>query len=1221
MKKIIKRLLTGVLALATICTSLPASPVMAKERASTTGSVVLEKHPQLTYQFDNSYPEPFNKKLFKQNWWTYKMNVNNSGSYKRVYCIQYSVPANTGDSYEQQGDEYNRLSAEQKKLLGRALMFGYNDSAGSQYAGTWLENAIATQSMVWVITGGQYGTSWEKKIVDTLLRDSARAKEIYYEIRANMENYDKIPTFTASSESKAKDYELKYNMNNGKYELSLTDNNNVLKYFDFASSGISISRSGNKLNLSSSEAFDTRTLKANKNLPKDELPAIVGGSPEYWYNPTQQNFASLNVNGSRENVPAYFKLHTEKIGHVKLVKKSEDGVVANLKFKISGNGIDRTYTTNEKGEILIENLVAGEYTITEVDTPNKYVQPKTQVVTVKPAQTTAVTFDNVLKKFNIFITKTDEETGSTPQGDAILNGAEYDIYNAQGDFIEHIKAEGNVAKSSLLPLGTYKIYETVPPQGYTLNEEPMTVTGDFDGQTVEIGRADTGISDRVIKGQVAVTKFADKPLTGDTEDDGVKLPLEGIEFTLTLKSTGEEACKIVTDADGYAITPMLPYGTYRIEETKGADGYRRIEPFDIVIDQNGKIYKYILENTVYETDVKIIKKDAETGKVIPLAGTQFKIKDSEGNWVKQKYNYPVPTEIDTFETAQDGTLVLPEPLRYGSYELHEVKAPDGYTLSKEPIPFTVTSENPSTMLEVVCSNQPVKGTVTIEKLGERFTGADFRMTEYGKLFTPIYELKGLEGISFDIIASEDIATPDGTVRYEAGTVVDTITTGADGKTTSRPLYLGKYQAVEKNTEDGFVLDTQKHPFELTYKDQHTEIVTASMRVENQRQKAKVSLVKEFEALCNQTYSPLSSVVFGVYAKEDILTASGEIGIEKGSLVDVFAVDEMGNGMMNTDIPAGSYFVKELATGNGYILSDREYPFEFQHMGTEAPVIPIHINDGKPIENLPVGEYTVSEVADDKTIGNITPDDQTVKVENGNTTTAEFENILQRGGIRIEKSAEGETDLSGFEFEISGTSLTGVSYMEVFKTDKNGIIEVKDLLVGEYTVKELANDKTESYVLPADQLITVQHGETAEVKIENRKIRGNVEITKKSNDGKLLAGVVFGIFTEDGNKVLEITTDSNGKALAKELEYGDYYLQELKTIDGYKLNDKKFRFSVRENGGTIQIEVINDTIREVPPTKTDTPKTGDNTNVGLFMGDCLPYLVLDLQEHISINAVK
>lgn len=496
-------------------------------------------------------------------------------------------------------------------------------------------------------------------------------------------------------------------------------------------------------------------------------------------------------------------------------------------------------------------------------------------------------------------------------------------------------------------------------------------------------------------------------------------------------------------------------------------------------------------------------------------------------------------------------------------------------------------------------------------------------------------------------------------------MVDTITTGADGKTTSKPLYLGKYQAVEKNTLDGFVLNGEKYGFELTYKDQNTEIVTTSMQVENDRQKARVSLYKEFEALCNQEYSPLSSVLFGVYAKEDILTASGEIGIEKGSLVDVFAVDEAGNGVMNTDIPEGSYYVKELATGNGYILSDKEYPFEFKHMGTEVPVITIHVNDGKPIENklmrgdleivktsednkvegisfkvagkttvgteyeeifktdkdgkihiedLPVGEYTVSEVADDKTIGYITPDDQTVKVENGNTATAEFENLLQRGGIKIEKSAEGETDLSGFAFEISGTSLTGVDYKEVFKTDKDGMIEVKDLLVGEYTVKELANDKTESFVLPDDQTVSVQHGATAEVKVENKKIRGDVEITKKSDDGKLLEGVVFDIFTKDGDKVLDITTNKDGKALAENLEYGDYYLQEQKTIDGYKLNDKKFSFSVKEDGEVIQIEVINDKIVEVPevpkeetpdtPTAskpTDSPKTGDNAKTALFAG--------------------
>lgn len=607
---------------------------------------------------------------------------------------------------------------------------------------------------------------------------------------------------------------------------------------------------------------------------------MISGTPEFWFNPTQQNFTSLNVGGSREPVSAYFKLHTEKIGHIKLKKTSEDGIVGGLRFQITGNGIDRIYTTDKDGTIPIQNLVAGDYVITEVDTPNKYVQPHTQVVTVKPAKTTAVDFSNILKKFNIYVTKSDEETGNAQQGDATLDGAEYDIYDSQGNFADHMKANGKTATSKLLVLGTYKIFEVVPPIGYTLNNEPIMVTGDFKGQTVEIGRADTGITDKVIKGQVAVTKFADKPLTGDSEDGGIKQPLADIEFTLTLKSTGDEACKIITDADGYAITPLLPYGIYRIEETKGAEGYRKIKPFDIKIDNNGKIYKYILENTVYETDVKIIKKDAETGKVIPLAGTQFKIKDSAGNWVTQKYNYPKPTTIDTFTTAEDGTLVLPQPLPAGAYELHEVKAPYGYALSKEPIPFTVSASEPLTMLEVTSNNKPVKGTVTIEKQGERFVGSDFIGTELGVMFSPIYELRNLEGVTFDIMAVEDITTQDGTIHYKKGEIVDTITTGKDGKATSKVLYLGKYQAVEKSTLNGFVLDGTAHPFELTYQDQNTELVTTSMCLENARQKARVSLFKEFETVSGQEYNPLSEIKFGLYAREDIMTASGDVGIEK-----------------------------------------------------------------------------------------------------------------------------------------------------------------------------------------------------------------------------------------------------------------------------------------------------------------------------------------------------
>lgn len=432
------------------------------------------------------------------------------------------------------------------------------------------------------------------------------------------------------------------------------------------------------------------------------------------------------------------------------------------------------------------------------------------------------------------------------------------------------------------------------------------------------------------------------------------------------------------------------------------------------------------------------------------------------------------------------------------------------------------------------------------------------MTEHGKLFTPIYELKRLSGISFDIIPVEDIITPDGTIRYKGGTVIDTVTTKADGTATSKPLYLGKYQAVEKNTLDGFVLDTEKHPFELVYQDQNTELVTTAIRVENQRQKAKVSLVKEAEMLCSQTSTPFSSILFGTYAKEDILTASGEVGIEQGSLIDVFTVDDLGNGTMNTDIPAGSYYIKELVTGDGYLLSQEEYPFTFSYMGQKEPLIRIHLNDGKPVENklmrgaieinktsedkklegisfkikgktvvgteyentfqtdkdgkifidnLPIGEYAISEVLDDKTVGYIKPENETVKVKNDSTLIVEFENILQRGGIKIVKSAEGEADLAGFAFEVTGTSLNGTKYKEAFKTDKDGIIEVKKLLVGDYTIREIANEKAKGYILPKDQKTTVEHGKTSIVKVENKKEKEVVTMKNpKTGDTGNLLGV-------------------------------------------------------------------------------------------------------------------
>lgn len=722
MKNHIKRLLVSLLTVVMVLTAIPVQSIYAASK-----NVVLENHSGYTYKFDSSFPAPFGYTLDEKPWWTFQISGN------PVYCIEYGHEVNTGDSFERK-TSVNYLNSKQKILLQKALIFGYNVKSGAVYGGSWLDNAMATQAIIWVITEGYYDSAWELKIADKLLKDNAKARKIYDKIKSNIKNADVIPSFAASTADKAKDYEMKYNNSTGKYELTLEDSKNVLSQFDFLSTGISIKKNGNKLLLMSDKAFDTKTIKENKKLPD----GFVNGQPLYWVNPDKQDFASIDLDGAYK-VTACFKLHTQKLGNIRLKKTSEDGVVSGLRFRITGNGIDNVYTTDPDGYIDIKNLVAGKYTITEVDTPNRYVNPKTQDIIVKASQTTSVSFDNVLKKFNIRITKRDSETGDTPQGDAILDGVEYEIYDSQGYLVDRIKADGRYATSKYLPLGTYKVYEINAPKGYSLNNEPIIVKGDFDGQIVEISRFDTSIYDEVIKGQVAVIKFADKPVSDKTENNSIKQPLEGIEFTFTLKSTGKEACKIITDKNGYAITPLIPYGLYRVEETSGKEGYRKIAPFDVMIDTDGKIYQYILENKVYESEVKIVKKDAETGKHIPLAGTQFKIKDSTGNWVVQKLNYPVPADIDTFETAEDGTLVLPEPLKYGEYELYEVKAPYGYVLSEEPIPFSISSENPSAVLEIVCSDIPVKGVVSFEKQGERFAGIESRDSKYGKIYTPVYD--------------------------------------------------------------------------------------------------------------------------------------------------------------------------------------------------------------------------------------------------------------------------------------------------------------------------------------------------------------------------------------------------------------------------------------------------------------------------------------------------
>ena len=262
-------------------------------------------------------------------------------------------------------------------------------------------------------------------------------------------------------------------------------------------------------------------------------------------------------------------------------------------------------------------------------------------------------------------------------------------------------------------------------------------------------------------------------------------PEGGAEFQIYLASAGSyenakesERDLLITDSHGFDQSKGLPYGLYVVHQTKGAEGQKFVPDFSVFISEHEKTYYFILNNPTFTSLIRFEKKDAESGKIIPLAGTAVKIRNTDtGEWVVQHINYPSPVDIDTFVTDATGTLMLPEPLKFGNYELVEQQSPWGYVLDSEPVPFVV--DGTQDVVTVTKYNVAQKGTITVSKEGEVFS----RVVEAGGMYQPQYEVQGQPGAVYDITALEDIVTPDGTIHLKAGELAATLTTRSDGTAT------------------------------------------------------------------------------------------------------------------------------------------------------------------------------------------------------------------------------------------------------------------------------------------------------------------------------------------------------------------------------------------------------------------------------------------------------
>ena len=921
----------------------------------------------------------------------------------------------------------------------------------------------------------------------------------------------------------------------------------------------------------------------------------------------------FKVNPEKENSSYAYFYDQPFIGRFEITKTlvngdqktPEKGIVFNVYTNDRNQTLVDTIKTNAKGKGTSKLLPYGKYTIkqdakstpvgvTVAEPVNKNLNTDNEV--------NKINFTNEVVKSKVTIRKADITTEKIT---AELAGAEFDVilkklvYPAngytEGEVVDHVViGKDGLAETKELPLGTYQLKETKAPAGYTLNPEitefEITTTedrkhislhkihnpwrkvleslnsrvNDFNALIKEKGAKREPMKlfdtfkesekswqiyayDHLSLGRIEINKTydgSDTYLQDSYKENGIVFEVyKGDTLVDTLE----------TNKDGYATSKLLPLGTYKIHQKTSPVGVLKVDDFNVTIKADGEVVTSNLQNKPQVTKLKIVKVDSETQKKIVLAHATFELLDSKKQVISMQN--ADGERVSQFTTDENGEITFPENLIFGTYYLREVESPEGYYLAENAKPIEITIDGTYTVVEakvkeVKVENTPQKGQLELAKQGEVLTDLTTETVEIAdkqyEVTKPVFTLGYVKGAVYSLKAAEDIIGKDGTVFYKKGTEVEQLTTIDKAPIKFREVPLGKYTVEEVSAPYGYALDNTVYPIEFSLDSSHIRLDLKQQSVADERKHISVRLSKKlFEEAKWHDYHETApdKTVFAIFNKNEI--KQNGITIDKDTMLGVSGLDAALSLKFDLDFES-DYYLKELVTGTEYNLADNV------EIKATFSADPVEVDS----------EFTVEPIENKLIRGSI----ELVKVESKNADESEFESKPLEGAV----------------FKLYVVNKKGDIELGVYTTDENGKINVGDLEVGDYYLKEITPPK--GYKLDETPIkLTVDSEKLVSAIAENVKTETFISKTGITGENEL-KGALLKVVDKDG-KVIDEWTSGDAPHIIKGLVAGEKYtLVEEQAPAGYALSTA-IEFTVDEKGEATHVHMVNHQTK-VKITKTD-----------------------------------